>query len=86
MFGQPQDGEYIEVIPAYGRDYKNKKEIEADLLTDRDFQLSTTRQYINLAQMVEHQFRVIVRYGNQMKVADMTPVVTKAIKNSKASK
>lgn len=83
MFGQPQDGEYIEVIPAYGRDYKNKKEIVEDLTNGKDFQLTTTRQYINLPQMVEHQFRVIVRYGKLMKTADMTATVTVAIKNAK---
>ena len=83
MFGQVQDGDYIEVLPAYGRDYKNKKEIEVDLVANLDFQLSTTRQYISLTEMVAHQYRVIVRYGNQLKVADMTPVITKAIKASK---
>jgi hypothetical protein len=82
----PQDGEYIEVIPAYGRDYKSKSEIEADLVANRDFQLSTTRQYINLEQMVEHQFRVIVRYSKLEKVADMTPVITRAIKIAKKLK
>lgn len=83
MFGQPQDGDYIEVIPAYGRDYKNKKEIEADLVAGKDFQLTTTRQYLTLTDMVAHNFRVIVRYGNQMKVTDMTALVAKTIKASK---
>lgn len=74
---QPQDGEYIEVLPAYGRDYKNKKEIEADLLDGKDFQLTTTRQYLSIRDMKTHQYRVIVRYGKQMKTADMTAVVKK---------
>jgi hypothetical protein len=77
MFGQPQDGDYIEVMPAYGRDYKNQKEVIADLKAGKDFQLTTTRQYINLPQMQEHQFRVIIRYGKLMKVMDATNYIGK---------
>lgn len=69
---QPVDGEYIEVLPAYGRDYKNKAAIIEDMLAGRDFQLSTTRQYLNIDTIRAHQYRVIVRYGKLMKVTDVT--------------
>lgn len=72
MFGEPQDGDYIEVMPAYGRDYKNQKEVVTDLKDGKDFQLTTTRQYINIDGMRQHQFRVIVRYGKLMKTMDAT--------------
>lgn len=73
----PNDGDWIEVVPAYGRDYKNKAEIEADLLAGKDFKLTTTGQYLNLAQIREHQFKLIVRYNRGMKVTDMSAVVSK---------
>lgn len=76
MFGTPQDGDYIEVVPAYGRDYKNQAEVKAALLDGKDFQLTTTRQYIAIREMKAHNFRVIVRYGKLMKTADMSKVVS----------
>lgn len=71
---------YIEVVPAYNRDYKSKAEIEADLRAGKDFKLTTTGQYINIDEMVANDFSVIVRYGKLMKVTDMTPVVRKVAK------
>ena len=39
----------INVLPAYGRDYKNKKEILKDYLENKDFQVSdiTNHPYLN---------------------------------------
>ena len=70
-----QPGDYIEVMPAYGRDYKNQKEIVADLKDGKDFQMTDTRQYINIDEMRKNQFRVIIRYGKLMKVMDASKYI-----------
>jgi len=46
--------------------------VVTDLKDGKDFQLTTTRQYINIDGMRQHQFRVIVRYGKLMKTMDAT--------------
>jgi len=74
---QPVDGDYIEVVPAYGRDYKSKAGIWEDLILNNYFRLTTTGQYINLGQMWDHKFRVIVRYGKGMKTADFSGEIKK---------
>lgn len=73
----PVDGDYIEVTPAYGRDYKSKAAILEDLFANKDFVLTTTQQYLNMNQMWDHKFRVIVRYGKNMKTADVTKDIAK---------
>ena len=47
------------LTPAYGRDYKSKKEIEADLKANKDFILQPEGQYINYEQLPSgfHQVR-----------------------------
>ncbi len=54
------------LTPAYGRDYKSKKEIEADLKANKDFILQPEGQYINYEQLPRgfHQ----VRYSKLKKV------------------
>lgn len=39
------------LTPAYGREYKAKKEIEADLKANKDFILQPEGQYINYEQL-----------------------------------
>lgn len=80
----PQDGEYIEVVPAYGRDYKSKAEILNDLRDGKDFKLTTTGQYLNIDDIIRHKFRVIVRYGKLMKVTDVTPDLKRVIRQMTA--
>jgi len=57
------------LTPAYGRDYKSKKQIEADLAADKDFIEATSGQYINRPQLLElGQTMVNVRYSQNRKV------------------
>lgn len=41
------------VVPAYGRDYKSKKEVLADFLAGKDFRLETFNQsfYFNIQDL-----------------------------------
>lgn len=67
---------YIEVIPAYGRDYKNQKDAQADWKDNKDFQISEAGsdpqarfgQYVTRAEAVAAGLSVIIRYGNRQKV------------------
>jgi hypothetical protein len=58
----------MHLIPAYGRDYKSKKEIQADLEANKDFVIADmSSQYdgkpVNLEQLQEAGERTInVRY------------------------
>lgn len=64
------------VVPAYGRDYKSKSAIEADLVADKDFRISDMSagrddgRYVNLSQLVEGQYdEVTVCYKKLAQVA-----------------
>lgn len=65
---------YIEVIPAYGRDYKNQKDAQADWKAGKDFQISEPGvgtgcrygQYVTRNEAKD--LSVIIRYGNLQKV------------------
>ena len=65
----------MKLIPAYGRDYKSKKAIAADLAMDKDFIISDYfNRYdgkpINLSQLMEEGYKqVTVRYQQLQKVA-----------------
>lgn len=65
----------MHLIPAYGRDYKNKAAIAEDLRTDRDFTISDISSpydgaYVNRSQLEADGVRsVTVRYAAQRKVA-----------------
>lgn len=66
---------HITLMPAYGRDYKSKREIAADLLADRDFILCTgfgRDQLINWSQLLAAEFdhvrEINVRYSKLRKV------------------
>lgn len=59
------------ISPAYGRDYKNKKQIEADFNAEKDFIIEDyghpySGRYVNKQQMLD-QKTVGVRYGKMRK-------------------
>ena len=59
------------LVPAYGRDYKNKKEIIADFTANKDFLLESYNgsTYINREQVEQlNEREVMVRYSKLMKV------------------
>ena len=61
------------LLPAYGRDYKTKAQIQADLDAGKDFVLSGLHaQYINLEQLQElGGTSAVVRYAGQRKVTSV---------------
>ena len=64
-------------MPAYGRDYKNKKEILKDYLENKDFQISdiTNHPYLNKSDCLRMGIAcLIIRYGNLRKVASINVV------------
>lgn len=63
---------YIEVTPAYGRDYKNQTALLADWRADKDFREVTTGSYINRSGALRMGYSVIVRYADSRKVMDVT--------------
>lgn len=63
---------YIEVIPAYGRDYKNQKDVLTDWKADKDFRETSTGSYVNRSQALEMGLSVIIRYDKSMKVMDVS--------------
>ena len=63
--------EWIEVVPAYGRDYKNQKSVKADWDADKDFRDTVTGRYVNKSGAERLGLKVIVRYANNLKVMSM---------------
>lgn len=59
---------HITVIPAYGRDYKNQKDAQADWDAGKDFAETRTRQYINKSQAKEMGLSVTIRYNKLQRV------------------
>lgn len=59
---------YIEVVPAYGRDYKNQKAVREDWEANKDFRDTLSGSYINKADADRLGFSVIVRYAKRLKV------------------
>jgi hypothetical protein len=59
---------WIEVIPAYGRDYKNQAEVKAAWKENKDFQDTATGQYVNKSDADAQKLKVIVRYSRLTKV------------------
>jgi hypothetical protein len=66
------------LIPAYGRDYRNKKDAQADLDANKDFILCDLLspwdgKPINRPQLVEEGVKTVtVRYAKRRKVAQLT--------------
>ena len=70
---------YLTLLPAYGRDYKNKKLIIDDLNNNKDFLESTSLRAINKQQFKELNIRSFnVRYYSQRKI---TNIKIKDLKN-----
>jgi hypothetical protein len=59
---------YVEVVPAYGRDYKSKKEVLADWKAEKDFQIASTGQYCSIRDFAVG-VTVNLRYKKQTQVA-----------------
>lgn len=65
----------LSLVPAYGRDYKSKKEIEGSLVGGLDFLIADVGspdngRYINLPQIKEAGFTHLnVRYSKLRKIA-----------------
>lgn len=66
---------HMSATPAYGRDYKSKKEVQADYDADKDFIVhhmgGTT--YINRPQCKEENITLNIRYKNQTRVHVVKP-------------
>tara|TARA_A100001515_G_C4486391_1_gene181787 strand:+ start:424 stop:639 length:216 start_codon:yes stop_codon:yes gene_type:complete len=70
---------FLTLLPAYGRDYKNKRLIIDDLNNNKDFLESTTRKYINKQQFKELNISSFnVRYDQHRKI---TNIKIKDLKN-----
>ena len=69
----------MNLIPAYGRDYKSKAEVEKDFNDGKDFTIADVSspydgKYINKPQVIEAGVSIVtVRYGKLRKVT-MIPV------------
>tara|TARA_B100001057_G_scaffold82327_1_gene77859 strand:+ start:3402 stop:3620 length:219 start_codon:yes stop_codon:yes gene_type:complete len=71
---------YLTLLPAYGRDYKSKKEIIKDLNDQKDFFESTSYKPINKQQFKDLNINsFIVRYSQDRKVTTIN--VRKDLKN-----
>ena len=67
----------INVLPAYGRDYKNKKEILNDYLANKDFEVSdiSNKGKINKLDCLRYGVAcLIIRYSNLRKTASINVV------------
>lgn len=64
--------EWIEVEPAYGRDYKNQKDLKTDWDADKDFRDTASGRYVNKSDATRYGLKVIVRYGKGLKVCDVS--------------
>ena len=62
----------LTLVGAYGRDYKNKKDIISDIKANKDFQIMPTAKYINLQDMRTHNITSFnVRYKRLMNLAQI---------------
>lgn len=59
---------YVEVSPAYGRDYRNAPAAKADWSRGKDFIHCETGQYCSKRDFTDANVKVIIRYDNQRKV------------------
>jgi len=61
---------WIEVVPAYGRDYSSQKAVQADWDADKDFSVTEGGRFgskVNRADAKAEGLKVIVRYGKGLK-------------------
>ena len=60
----------LTLVGAYGRDYKNKKDIISDIKANKDFQIMPTSSYINLQDIKTSNIKEVrVRYKRLMNLA-----------------
>tara|TARA_R100000734_G_C3299649_1_gene90422 strand:- start:880 stop:1113 length:234 start_codon:yes stop_codon:yes gene_type:complete len=67
----------INVLPAYGKDYKNKKEILKDYLDNKDFEVSdiSNKGKINKSDCLRMGIAcLIVRYKNNQRLASINVI------------
>jgi hypothetical protein len=59
---------WIEVEPAYGRDYTTAKAAKADWNGGKDFRETSTGSYVTKAEAAAKGLSVTIRYSKSMKV------------------
>lgn len=59
------------LTPAYGRDYKSRKDVETDWFGGKDFILAITGQYCSIRDLSQFPGDVFIRYAKQMKITKM---------------
>ena len=60
----------LTLIPAYGRDYKSKKEVLADWNAGKDFRIATASGYINKEDATKGSLREVnIRYKGLRSIA-----------------
>lgn len=59
---------WIEVEPAYGRDYTTAKAAKADWAAGKDFRETSTGSYITKAEAEKQGLSVNIRYAKSLKV------------------
>jgi len=61
--------EYVEVLPAYGRDYKSAKAAKAAWDEGLDFMEATSRRYCSKRDFAGRDVVVTIRYADQRRLA-----------------
>jgi len=69
VYPASQHVEYVEVMPAYGRDYKSAKAARTDWDKGLDFIEATTRRYCSKRDFDKPNVRVAIRYANNQRLA-----------------
>lgn len=62
---------YIEVVPTYGRDYKNQREVKTAWAEGKDFRDTATGSAVNKQDADNLGLSVIVRYAKLQKVVQV---------------
>ena len=61
-------GDWVEVMPAYGRDYNSKAAALKDWRDGKDFIETSTRRYMSIRDAEREGLKVTIRYANLLKV------------------
>ena len=67
-----QHVDYVEVLPAYGRDYKSATAARADWEAGKDFIEATTRRYCSKRDFDKPNVIVTIRYNKLQRLASTT--------------
>lgn len=62
---------YIEVTPAYGRDYTTAKAAKQDWKEGKDFRDTVSGSYVNIEDAKRLDLKVIIRFAKNMKVTSV---------------